>query len=273
MELPVLPFKIPEVNLPFDIPVLIHPAVDHFAIALPVIVLLLEIINLFTKKRTIGVISFFLLLLTVTALVAAYLTGLVDGKEAFSFLSQAGKDELSAHKLLGIYLILASSVVLLFKLLSVIISRGLMKGLYLLLLVLFVVGILKQGKDGGELVYKHGANVERVETLDDEMFDLKEEIEELEEESKTVVAKTLEVVKEEVEKAKEDLNLSKENISNKVALVEESIEESTQKAEKVIKETVATKIEETAELVSEVKSEVVIPETIKEEIPSDINVS
>ena len=269
MELPVLPFKIPEVHVPFEIPVLIHPAVDHFAIALPVIVLLLEIINLFTKKRTIGVISFFLLLLTVTALVAAYLTGLVDGKEAFSFLSQAGKDELSAHKLLGIYLILASSVVLLFKLLSVIISRGMMKGLYLLLLVLFVVGILKQGKDGGELVYKHGANVERVKTLDDEMFDLKEEIEELEEESKTVVAKTL----EEVEKAKEDLNLSKENISNKVALVEESIEESTQKAEKVIKETVATKTEETVELVSEVKSEVVIPETIKEEIPSDINVS
>ena len=53
------PIKIPEIPLPFDIPLLMHPPVDHFIIALPLVVLLLEIVNLFIKKRAIGVTSFF----------------------------------------------------------------------------------------------------------------------------------------------------------------------------------------------------------------------
>ena len=265
MELPILPFKIPEVQIPFEIPVLMHPVVDHFAISLPIIVLLLEIINLFTKKRAIGVVSFFLLSLTVAVLGAAYLTGLVDGKEAFNFLSQTGQEELKAHKLLGIYLMLASTAVLLFKLLSVMISRGMMKGLYLLLLIMLVVGILKQGKDGGELVYLHGANVKIVKTLDDEMFDTKEELEELKEESKSIATKAVEVVKKEVAKIKEDINLSKENISNKVDVVETAIEENVEEVEQAI----GTKIED----VSGAISKVVIPENIKKEITLDANAS
>jgi len=70
MELPAL--KLPQVELPFDIPLLMHPPVDHFIIALPVIILLLEVVNLIVKKRAIGVASFFLLILTVVAAVAAY---------------------------------------------------------------------------------------------------------------------------------------------------------------------------------------------------------
>ncbi len=54
-----------------------------------------------------------------------------------------------------------------------------MKALYLLVLIVFVAGIFKQGQEGGELVYKYGMNVEQVKTLDDELFDLKEELEEL----------------------------------------------------------------------------------------------
>ena len=89
---------------------------------------------------------------------------------------------LKDHKVLGTYLMLASGVVLLFKLLSSMLQRGMMKGLYLFILILFVVGILKQGKDGGELVYKYGANVQKVNTLDNELFDVNEELEELKEE-------------------------------------------------------------------------------------------
>ncbi len=176
MELPALPFKIPEISLPFDIPVLMHPPVDHFVIALPVVVLLLEIINLFVKKRAIGVISFFLLILTVAAAVAAYLTGSVDGKQAWDLLSQAGQADLKAHKMLGTYLMLASGVVLVFKLLSAVINRGLMKALYIFVLIFFVVGILKQGKEGGELVYEFGANVKVVKTMDDKIFELQDEL-------------------------------------------------------------------------------------------------
>jgi len=170
------PIKIPEIPLPFDIPALMHPPVDHFIIALPIIVLLLEIINLFAKKRAIGVISFFLLILTVVAAVAAYLTGTADGKAAWDLLSEVGQSELKDHKVLGTYLMLASGVVLVFKLLSSMIQRGLMKALFLFVLIFFVVGILKQGKEGGELVYKHGANVKIVKIKDDALFDCQDDL-------------------------------------------------------------------------------------------------
>jgi len=269
MELPVLPFKIPEVYIPFEIPVLMHPVVDHFAIALPIIVLLLEIINLFIKKRAVGVVSFFLLLLTVIALVAAYLTGLVDGKETFDLLNQSAQADLSSHKLLGIYLILASSIVLLFKLLSAMISRGMMKGLYLFILVLFVVGMLKQGKDGGELVYKHGANTQKVQVLNSEISNLKKEIEELKEKSKAVVAKTVEVVKEEAIEIKKD-------ISNKINSVNESLKESTKEAEEAIAEVIEHKEDnqsvQAVESISKIESKD-IPESTKVETTSDTNAS
>lgn len=174
MELPAI--KIPQIELPFDIPALLHPPVDHFVIALPIIVLLLEIINIFAKKKAIGVVSFFLLILTVVAALAAYFTGSADGKAAWDLLSKAGQTDLKAHKLFGTYLMLASAVVLFFKLISAMIQRGLAKAVYLLVLIVFIAGILKQGKDGGELVYKYGANVERVKAMDDEMFDLKDEL-------------------------------------------------------------------------------------------------
>jgi uncharacterized membrane protein len=178
------PIKIPDIPLPFDIPVLMHPPVDHFIIALPLVVLLLELVNVFAKKKAIGVVSFFLLVLTVIAAIAAYLTGTVDGKEAWDLLSQAGQAELKDHKILGTYLMLASAVVLLFKLLSAIINRGLMKAIFLAILIFFVAGILKQGKEGGELVYVYGANVKVVKTMDDEIFELKDELSDYQEEEK-----------------------------------------------------------------------------------------
>ncbi|HEY9189883.1 MAG TPA: hypothetical protein VIM88_03375, partial [Sulfurovum sp.] len=102
MALPEI--TLPKIELPFDIPVLMHPPVDHFAIALPVVILLLELINLVAKKRAVSVLSLFFIVLTVIAVFAAYLTGNVDGKEAFILLSEEGQAELKAHKLLGTYL-------------------------------------------------------------------------------------------------------------------------------------------------------------------------
>lgn len=231
MELPSLPFKLPEIPLPFDIPVLAHPPIDHFVIAIPVIVLLLEIINLFVKKKAIGVLSFFLLALAVVATIAAYLTGTTDGKEAFDALTQAGQTDLKAHKLLGTYLMLASVVVLVFKLLSAMIQRGLMKALYLLILILFVAGILKQGKEGGELVYKYGANVERVQDLDSELFDAQEELDEL----------------------KEEMKSTKEKVTEKAAEVKEAVTEAASKAAEKTSEAVESAKESAAEAVDALK--------------------
>jgi len=274
MELPVLPFKIPEVPLPFDIPVLMHPPIAHFIIALPIIVLLLEIINLFAKKRAIGLVSFFLIILTSVAAVAAYLTGTVDGKEAWDFLSQAGQSELKEHKLFGTYLMLASAILLLFKLLSAMIQRGLMKGLFLLILIVFVAGILKQGKEGGELVYTHGANVKLVKTMDGELFDCKDDLsdyvaeeKEAEEEAKkveeaknveetAVAEKTVEAVKEKatevketVEAVKEKATEVKETVEAKTAEVMETVEKKTEEVKESVVQTTA-KVEATMEEVA-----------------------
>jgi uncharacterized membrane protein len=253
MELPAI--KIPEIALPFDVPVLFHPPVDHFIIVLPIVVLLLEIINLFVKKRAIGVVSFFLILLTVVAAVAAYFTGVTDGKEAWDLLSQAGQAELKAHKLLGTYLMLASGAVLVFKLLSAMIQKGLMKALFMLILILFVIGILKQGKDGGELVYKYGANIERVSDLDSELSDVKEELDELKEEAKkTPAAKAVEAVKTTASEVKEAV----------VKKVEE-VKETTVPSVETATETVEKKVEEVKEAVAESAATVTTPNA---EIPA-----
>lgn len=194
MTLPAI--TLPKVELPFNIDVLLHPPVVHFMIALPVVILLLELINLIMKKKAIGGVSFFLIFLTMFIAAGAYLTGLVDGKEAYPALGEAAKTALSEHKLLGTYLLIASAVVFVFKFLSAVTGNGIMKSLYLLVLIIFVAGIFKQGQEGGELVYTHGMNVEQVKTLDDELFDVKEELEELAAEVEESKAEKASAVKE-----------------------------------------------------------------------------
>lgn len=163
MQLP--PLTIPQVPLPFEIPGMIHPLFVHFAIALPLLVLIIELINLFSKKRTLGVLSFFLMLLITGIFVAAYLTGVTDGKAAKAFLSPEAKEMLAAHKQLGIYLVYASGILLLFKLFSVLVRKTPIRILFFLVLVLFVAAVLNEGKKGGELVYQYGVNVKSVPAI------------------------------------------------------------------------------------------------------------
>ena len=272
MELPAI--KIPEITLPFDIPVLLHPPVDHFIIALPIVVLLLEIINLFAKKRAIGVVSFFLIILTVVAAVAAYFTGSVDGKEAWDLLSQAGQAELKEHKLLGTYLMLASAVVLLFKLLSAMIQRGMMKALFLLILVLFVAGILKQGKEGGDLVYKYGANIKLVKTIDDKLFDCQDDLndyitEEKEAEEEAAAAKAEEGKKTETQKeetASEEAAPAEATPEVKEETTVETIKEKVEEVKESVEKTAAKIEASTEELVSPAVEVVPVAETPKPEI-------
>ncbi|MFT7824899.1 MAG: DUF2231 domain-containing protein [Sulfurimonas sp.] len=201
MNLPSI--SLPNIELSFGIPLLMHPPVDHFAVALPIVILLIEVINLFVKKRAISVLSLFLIVVVAVAVASAYLTGSVDGKEAYPLLSEAGQSELKEHKLLGTYLVFFASAVVFLKLLSMMLSKGLVKAFYFLILILFIAAILKQGKDGGELVYEFGANVEAVKILDDEKFDLEEELEELQEEleAKNKELETKSEALEEAEKA------------------------------------------------------------------------
>jgi len=263
MALPAI--TLPKVELPFDIPVLLHPPVDHFMIALPVVILVLELINLMMKKKALSGFSFFLIILTVIVSVGAYLTGLVDGKEAFPALGEAAKSALTEHKLLGTYLMLASAVLLFFKLLSML-AGGFMKTLYLLVLIAFVAGIFKQGTEGGELVYKYGMNVEQVKVLDDELFDVKEELEEANEELEEAAGTTkvsVETVKSETIEVAPEAPAAQE--------VPEKAPAETTTVPEVVPETVteSVKTEVPVETVKSDIAEVVSAETTAPEIVTE----
>ena len=181
MSLPIdLPaISIPEIPLPFEVPELIHPAIVHFAIAIPVVILLLEIYNLVAKRRSISLFSLFLIAIVAIAMIGAYFTGGIDGKATWDILSAEGQADLKAHKLLGIYLVYGSLALLVFKLLFMALRKTFGRILFILMLGGFIAATLFQGKEGGELVYKHGANSEVVIDMKDSATDATEEQEEL----------------------------------------------------------------------------------------------
>ena len=181
------------IKLPFELPLLLHPPIVHFAIAIPIVVLLLEFSNLFVKRKCVGVISSLLLLLATLIYFAAFFAGKTDGSEAYSLLSSDGQKELKAHKLLGIYLVYGISALFLIKLIFAAINNRIAKIFFVILLAVFVGFTLKQGKDGGELVYEYGANVKAVSTMDDKIMELEDKLDscksELEKAQKTSKAK------------------------------------------------------------------------------------
>ena len=183
------------IKLPFELPLLLHPPIVHFAIAIPIVILLLEISNLFVKKKCVGVISTLLLLLVTLVYFAAFFAGKTDGSEAYSLLSSDGQKELKAHKLLGIYLVYGISLLFLIKLIIAAINNRIAKIIFVVLLAVFVGFALKQGKDGGELVYEYGANVKAVSAMDDKIMDLEDE---------------LDSCKNDLEKAKQEASKAKE---------------------------------------------------------------
>jgi uncharacterized membrane protein len=273
MSLPNI--SIPAVNIPFDIPTLLHPALVHFAIAIPVLVVIAEILNLMIKGRGIKIVSSLMMFLLIVILFGAYLTGTTDGKAAIDSGFNA-MEELKEHKLLGIYLFYGSIVIFVLKLLSLVINKTGFRVFYILVLFGFLAGIIHQGKEGGELVYKYGANVQ----VKSDEFDDDEEIE-----TKAVETKKV----EENEDKKDDTTTNKENTTptndeaqsqQKTIEQESKKEEETSQNKEIKKEeekttTIDEKVEEKKDEVEKkveeanekIKKEVKqIDKTVKEEV-------
>ena len=197
MSLPTIDIPI---HLPFDIPLLIHPIFVHFAIAIPVIVLLIELINIKADKSTVSITSLFLLTLLMIVYLGAFFTGKADGSEAFALLDVEAKEELKEHKLLGVYLVYATAVLFLFKIFAMLLKRSWTRNIFLVLTVLFIAIAFKQGKDGGELVYEYGVNVKVVKELQDRIDEMQYDIDDLKDELKkakeTSSTSTLEIKSE-----------------------------------------------------------------------------
>ncbi len=165
-------------KLPFEVPILMHPISVHFAIAIPVIVMLIEIVNLFIKRKCLGVISSLLLLLAVGIYIGAFFTGKADGSETAALLSPDGKELLKQHKMLGIYLVYAMGALFILRLIVAAFQGILSKLFFIIVLAIFMGFMFKQGKMGGELVYTYGANVKAVSQMDDKVMELEDKLEE-----------------------------------------------------------------------------------------------
>lgn len=157
MALPAV--SIPSIPLPFQVPAEIHPCVIHLAVALPIVIVLMELVNLVIKKRTLGVFSFVLMILLAIVLFGAYLTGSVDAENAKSALTGDAKSLFDAHKLQGIYLVYGAAVLVVIKLLSVLVRKTAMRVIFLLFLIAFTALTVNTAKKGKELVFHYGINV------------------------------------------------------------------------------------------------------------------
>ena len=178
MNLPLisLPVQVPE-----TLPLLLHPAVVHFAVVLPLVIIIIELINLFTKRRALSVSVYVLFVLLMVIYVAAYMTGVTDGREAGTLMNDEGVAALKEHKLLGTYLIYFGLLPVVLKVMSLIVKKGWSRALYSFALVALVAFTFYQGKEGGELVYKHGANVASQQVLEDKLEELEFELEDCQE--------------------------------------------------------------------------------------------
>ncbi|MEA1919521.1 MAG: DUF2231 domain-containing protein [Campylobacterota bacterium] len=203
MTLPEIP-SLPIPPLPIEIPLLMHPVVAHFAIAIPVIVLLLELANLFAKRRGISVASLVMIIAMMFIYVALFITGKVDGTEGYIFLSEAGQDEFKEHKLIGLYLIYATAIVAVFKILAMLIQKTAFKIFFVLLLVGFVGVNMYQGKEGGDLVYEFGMNNVALSDAQDQMDELNDEIDELKEQLEAANELTCKEVQESIDQVLEE---------------------------------------------------------------------
>lgn len=182
MELPAI--TLPKIELPFDIPIVLFPMVDHFMVVLPVIILVLELMNVVLKKKTVSVISFLFLLIAILVVSMDHFIDVTYMNEAVATLSETGRVAFSEHKILGVYLVIMVVIVFVFKLLSMILGKKMIKALYLLLLIIFVVGILQQNREGDKLIYEHGFNVNKVKAVNHEILKMQKVLEASEEEIK-----------------------------------------------------------------------------------------
>ncbi|MBL0721904.1 MAG: hypothetical protein JJV88_04935 [Sulfurovum sp.] len=216
-------------KVPFEIPTLLHPPLVHFAIALPIIIIILEVFNVFAKLtstsqkpkgKTVSALSLFMIIVLFLVSIGAYATGVADATNAWDTLTVEAQTDVKAHKLLGAYIVLSSFVLLIFKFLSMIGTKS--KVFFLILTIAFAGLSLQQGKEGGELVFAHGANVERVADISSDLEDAKDELSEAEEaqSSNMDTAKILSEAKKVLEEKVTLLDAEKANLlEEKVNLI------------------------------------------------------
>jgi uncharacterized membrane protein len=139
---------------------MIHPALAHFAIVLPIVTLVFALIYLIKRNEKMSQVAAYVLIVAAVAMGLAWYTGSQAGPDVYPLLSDEGQKTLLEHKGYGLYLFVAMAVA------AVIMFFGYQKKKFLAevaaTVVLFLASgvTLYQGSLGGKLVYQYGAGVE-----------------------------------------------------------------------------------------------------------------
>jgi uncharacterized membrane protein len=154
---------------------MLHPAMAHFAVSLPIISMILGFAYLYKPSELMSKISTRFFVFAALFFIAAYFSGKHDGGEVYILLTGEGQNLLKDHKNLGLYLTIAMFITAAIKFYGCLKQNKKIEIIAIVLVTLITMGVLYQGKMGGELVYDHGAHVanhsDGIDCLDDpEMF-------------------------------------------------------------------------------------------------------
>ena len=136
-----------------------HPPAVHFAVALPVVTLVLQAFYLFRNRKP-DSLEFLFVLMTSGAVALGAVTGYIAHESMEDLpIRREALELLHTHETIGIYLAWFFGLILLLRVLYVLKPSGFLRFLYLLLLVLGTGAVLFQGNLGGKLVYDFGLGV------------------------------------------------------------------------------------------------------------------
>jgi uncharacterized membrane protein len=138
---------------------MLHPAMAHFAVSLPIITMILGFAYLYKQNELMSKLFSTFFIFAAIFMIAAYFTGKHDGGEVYILLTDAGKQELSFHKDLGTYLAIAMGIGAVISFYGFYKKNFKVEVFAVLFVAILAFATLYQGKEGGELVYQHGANV------------------------------------------------------------------------------------------------------------------
>ena len=150
---------------------MLHLASAHFAIAVPIITLVIGMAYLIKPSELMSKISTRFMLFATVFLVVAFFTGKEDGSEVYVLLSGEGQGLLKEHKNFALYLLLGMGIATVAKLFGCFNKVIKVEIFAVILTAILAGGVLYQGKMGGELTYTYGAHVSKhsdgMECLDD----------------------------------------------------------------------------------------------------------
>ena len=138
---------------------MLHPALAHFAVVLPIVALAFSIAYLIKPSELMSKISARVMVFASIFIVAAFFTGKDDGSEVYALLTSQAQALLLEHKNLGLYLVIAMPLAAIVKFYGCMKKNFQAEIFSILLLTIITAGIIYQGNMGGDLTYKHGAHV------------------------------------------------------------------------------------------------------------------